>query len=89
MTTLTATVPAAVPAAPVAAAHVATETSIVWNWNGAPDATGYKWNMTDDYASATEMAAATNNTENGLTCGTAYTRYIWAYNGCGNSPPTV
>ena len=85
MTTLTATVPAAVPAAPVAAAHVATQTSIVWNWNSVSDATGYKWNTTDDFASATEMGTATTKSETGITCGTAYTRYVWAYNGCGYS----
>ncbi len=85
MTTLTATVPAAVPAAPVAAAHVDTQTSIVWNWNSVPDATGYKWNTTDDYGSAIDMGTATTRSETGITCGTAYTRYVWAYNGCGYS----
>ena len=85
MTTLTATVPAAVPAAPVAATHVATQTSIVWNWNSVPDATGYKWNTTDDYGSAIDMGSVTTRSETGITCGTAYTRYVWAYNGCGYS----
>jgi len=89
MTTLTTTVPAAVPAAPVAGTHVATQTSIVWNWNSVPGAMGYKWNTTNDYTSATEMVAATSKTETGLTCGMAYTRYIWAYNGCGYSLPTA
>ena len=85
MTMLTATVPATVPATPVAATHVATQTSIVWNWNNVPDATGYKWNTIDDYASAIEMGTTTTKSETGLTCGTAYTRYVWAYNGCGYS----
>jgi hypothetical protein len=85
MTTLTATVPAAVPATPVAAAHVATQTSIVWNWNSVTDATGYKWNTTDDYGSAIDMGTATTRSETGITCGTALTRYVWAYNGCGYS----
>ena len=85
LTALTATVPAAVPAAPVAATHVATQTSIVWNWNNVTDATGYKWNTTDDYGSAIDMGTATTRSETGVTCGTAYTRYVWAYNGCGYS----
>jgi hypothetical protein len=85
MTTLTATVPATVPSAPVAAAHVATRTSIVWNWNSVTDATGYKWNTTDDFGSAIDMGTASTKSETGITCGTAYTRYIWSYNGCGYS----
>ena len=85
MTTLTATVPATVPAAPVAAAHVATQISIVWNWNTVADAIGYKWNTIDDYASAIEMGTAATRSETGLTCGTAFTRYVWAYNDCGYS----
>ena len=85
MTTLTATVPAAVPTAPVASTHVATRTSIVWNWNAVSDAVGYKWNTTDDYTSAIEMGTTTTRSETGMTCGTAYTRYVWAYNGCGYS----
>jgi hypothetical protein len=32
-----------------------------------------------------DMAGATSKTEAGLTCGTAYTRYVWAYNGYGYS----
>jgi hypothetical protein len=85
MTTLTTTVPPAVPAAPVAAAHVATQTSIVWNWNSVTDATGYKWNTTDDYGSAIDMGTATTRSETDIICGTSYTRYVWAYNGCGYS----
>ena len=85
MTTLTTIVPAAMPAAPVAATHVATQTSIVWNWNSVPDATGYKWNTTDDYGSAIEMGTSTTKSETGIACGMAYTRYVWAYNGCGYS----
>ena len=85
MTTLTAIVPVAVPATPVAAAHVATETSIVWKWNTVPDAAGYKWGITNDFGAATDIGTAATNEEPGLTCGTAYTRYVWAYNGCGYS----
>jgi uncharacterized protein (TIGR02145 family) len=35
------------------------------------------------------MGTATANTETGLTCNTAYTRYIWAYNSCGNSMSVI
>ncbi len=59
--------------------------SVVWNWNTVPGATGYKWNTTNNLATATDMAAVTTKNETGLDCGTAYTRYVWAYNGCGSS----
>jgi hypothetical protein len=85
MATLAATVPAAVPATPVASTHVATQTSIVWNWNTVADAIGYKWNTADDFASAIDMGTATTKSESGLTCATNYTRFVWAYNGCGYS----
>jgi len=89
LTTLTAIIPAVVPEAPVATTHVATETSIVWNWNTVVGATGYKWNMTNDYASAIDMDNVTTKSETGLICGTVYTRYVWAYNGCGYSTPLI
>ncbi|MEI6436591.1 MAG: hypothetical protein WCP32_17325, partial [Bacteroidota bacterium] len=85
MTTLAQTVPAAAPAAPIAGTHVPTQTSIIWKWNTVAGATGYKWNATDNFGTAIEMVADTTKAETGLTCGTAYTRYVWAYNGCGYS----
>jgi len=75
------------PEAPVAGTHIASATQIIWNWNTVQGATGYKWNTTNDYASATDMALVTTKTETGLTCNTAYTRYAWAYNLCGNATP--
>ncbi len=74
-----------VPVTPVAGTHVAAQAQIIWNWNSVAGATGYKWNTTNSYATATDMGAALSKTETGLTCGTAYTRYAWAYNACGNS----
>ncbi len=62
---------------------------IVWNWNSVTGATGYKWNTSDDYASATDMVSAVTKTETGLTCNTPYTRYAWAYNACGVSTATI
>jgi hypothetical protein len=70
---------------PVAGTHVAALSEITWNWNAAANATGYKWNTTNDYATATDMGTATTKTETGLTCSTTYTRYVWAYNNCGTS----
>jgi len=76
-------------ATPVAGIQVSTANQIIWNWNTVAGATGYKWNTTADYGTAAEMAGATAKTETGLTCGTVYTRYVWAYNGCGTSTPAV
>jgi hypothetical protein len=72
---------------PPAGTHVPSPFQIVWNWNTVTDATGYKWNTTNDYGSATDMGTATQKTETGLLCNTDYTRYVWAYSACGNSLP--
>jgi hypothetical protein len=76
------------PAAPVTGTHTAANTQIVWNWNTVSGATGYKWNTTNNYATATDMGTVTTMTENSLSCGTAYTRFVWAYNACANSTAT-
>jgi uncharacterized protein (TIGR02145 family) len=75
------------PNSPTSGSHVPSPTQIIWNWNTVSGATGYKWSLTNDFATATEMGTATTKTETGLTCYTAYTRYVWAYNACGNSTP--
>jgi uncharacterized protein (TIGR02145 family) len=73
------------PAAPSVGTHVSSETQIIWNWSTVTDATGYKWNTTNDYNTAIDLGPATTKTETGLTCNTAYTRYTWAFNDCGPS----
>lgn len=83
--TLTAAVPATPPDAPSEGIHTATQTSITWNWNTVTGATGYKWNTTDDYSTAMDLNATTTYSETGDTCGTVYSRFVWAYNGCGCS----
>lgn len=77
-----------VPASPVAGNHTNSTTQIVWNWNAVSGASGYKWNTENDFSTATDMGTATTRTETGLTCGTAYTRYVWAYTTCGVSAVT-
>jgi uncharacterized protein (TIGR02145 family) len=76
------------PASPVAGSHVPSPNQVVWNWNTVPGATGYKWNNTNNYATATNMGTAISKTETGLICNTAYARYVWAYSACGTSAPT-
>jgi uncharacterized protein (TIGR02145 family) len=67
------------PGSPVAGTHVPSQTQIIWNWNAAAGASGYKWNTTNNYTTATDLGTATTKTETGLTCNTIYTRYVWAY----------
>ncbi len=74
------------PAAPVAGIHIPDSTQIIWNWEESPAATGYKWSITNDPETATDMGAVTTYTETGLACNTPYTRYVWAYSNCGVSP---
>ena len=78
-----------VPLIPETGIHAATSNQITWNWNPVPDAAGYKWNTVNNYTEATDMGTATSNTETGLACNTAYTRYAWAYNACGSSTPVA
>ncbi|MEI6437097.1 MAG: hypothetical protein WCP32_19915, partial [Bacteroidota bacterium] len=75
--------------APTSGTHVAAENQIIWNWNSVALALGYKWSTTNDFATAVDMNTALTHTETGLTCNTAYTRYIWAYNDCTNSTVTI
>jgi uncharacterized protein (TIGR02145 family) len=77
------------PSRPAAGTSVPSATQVTWNWNTVPGATGYKWGTTAVYASATDMGTATSKTETGLTCNTAYTRYVWAYNACGSSSHVI
>ncbi|MCX6278189.1 MAG: hypothetical protein NT004_08835 [Bacteroidetes bacterium] len=87
-TTLNATT-ITIPAIPFTGTHAQSPTQIIWNWNSSAGASGYKWNITNDYGTATDMGIATTKTETGLNCNTPYTRYIWAYNICGISSVAI
>ena len=78
-------------AAPSAATQSPNQTQIIWNWNAATGASGYKWNTSNDSGSATDQGNILTKTETGLTCNTAYTRYVWAYNasGCLSAPASL
>ena len=76
-----------IPLTPIVMTHIPSTSGIVWDWQGVPYATGYKWNFSNDYNSAIQMDNVTTKTETGLACNTSYTRYVWAYNSCGNSLP--
>jgi uncharacterized protein (TIGR02145 family) len=74
-----------VPLYPEVGFHVPAATQINWNWSTVADATGYKWNSANNYTGAIDMGTTTTMTETNLMCNTVYTRYVWAYNICGNS----
>ena len=76
------------PAAPIAATHTLSQTSIVWNWSAVSGATGYKWNTSNDYSSANDLGNALTTTQSTLTCNTANTIYVWAYSGSAVSGST-
>ena len=75
------------PKTPTAGIHNSTTSAIHWHWNPVPIATGYKWNEINDYATATDVLTGTDFIEIGLPCWTLFTRYVWAYNDCGESLP--
>ena len=62
---------------------------IIWNWDAVPIALGYKWNTTNNYNTAIDLGNCTTRTETGLSCWTPYTRYVWAYNSCGQCPELI
>jgi hypothetical protein len=77
------------PVSPIAGTHVPSTTQIVWNWYPVADATGYKWNTTNNFSTAIDMGTVTTKTETGLNCLAPYTRFVWAYSSCGNSIPSA
>ena len=77
------------PEAPTAAAHDTSTVYIIWKWNSVFEATGYKWNTTNDFNTASDVGGDTSKLELGLNCNNQYTRYVWAYNACGNSSATA
>ncbi len=77
------------PSSPSSGTHTSSQSQINWNWNTVVGLPGYKWNTTDNYSTAIDVGNATSHLETGLRCDSAYTRYVWAYNSCGNSSPVA
>jgi uncharacterized protein (TIGR02145 family) len=77
------------PSAPTAGTSIDSTVKIVWNWNASAGATTYYYNTVNNFSSATSNGASASYTQTGLTCGTAYTLYVWASNTCGNSAATT
>jgi uncharacterized protein (TIGR02145 family) len=77
------------PLSPIAVVHIPSYNQVIWKWNLVAGATGYKWNTVNNASTAIDMGTATTKTETGLTCGIAYTRFVWAYSNCGTSTPST
>jgi uncharacterized protein (TIGR02145 family) len=73
------------PSAPSSGTNTASQIEIVWNWNTVSGATGYKWNTTNDYSTATDNFSSATLTQINLTCNSSYILYVWSYNSCGSS----
>ncbi|MEI7424376.1 MAG: FISUMP domain-containing protein [Prolixibacteraceae bacterium] len=71
------------PNAATAGVHSSTPTQITWNWSGGSGATSFKWNTTNNLATATDIGNVRTYTETGLNAFTKYTRYVWPANACG------
>jgi hypothetical protein len=85
VTVLSEVIPSSAPDSPQEGVHVPTINQITWNWAAVSGATGYKWNTINDLITATDVGVETTKTQTGLTCSSASTSYVWAYNGCGYS----
>ncbi len=81
--TITVSTAPGFPLTAVAGVHSSTPTQITWNWTGGSGATGFKWNTTNNQATATDIGNVHTYTETGLSAFTKYTRYVWPYNACG------
>jgi hypothetical protein len=74
--------------APVAAVHIPASTQVTWKWHAVTNATGYKWNTTNNIGTATNVGTDTSYTQTGLVCETEYICYVWAYSSCSESGST-
>ncbi|MDA3818909.1 MAG: FISUMP domain-containing protein [Candidatus Delongbacteria bacterium] len=77
------------PDAPTEASHAVGPDSIVWHWNSVSTASGYRYNTTDNFGSATDIGTDTSLLQTGLTCGTPYSLFVWAYDDCGGTSNSV
>jgi len=74
---------------PLTGIHVPMVFQITWNWQSVFGVTGYKWNTSNNYATAIDLGNQTTYTETGLNCDSLHVRYVWAYNSNGHSASTA
>jgi len=76
------------PASPVAKTALNLNAALTWRWDSVPGVQGYKWNTTNNYATAIDLNQNLSYNQSGLFCDTAYSCFVWAYDACGASSPT-
>ena len=75
--------------APLADDAVWVSDTLIWKWNAVQNASEYKWSTSNNYSTAISTGDSTQIGESGLTCGTFYTRYVWAENLWGHSDSLI
>lgn len=73
------------PAIPGSVVPVTAADQVIWSWTAVSGATGYKYNTTNNYATAINVGTSLSYTQAGLSPNTTYNLYVWAYNNCGVS----
>lgn len=73
------------PPSPVGLYEISYESEINWNWSPVSNASGFRYNLTDNYHTSVDNGTKTSLILTGLDCETTYTLYVWAYNACGKS----
>ena len=48
------------PDSPLAGSNIPSTNQVVWNWGVVTEATGYKWNTTNNYATASDLGNSTS-----------------------------
>ncbi len=75
--------------APAEGTHTLGTGQLTWNWTAVTGATGYRWNTVNNFDNASDLGNVTSRTESVTQCNITYARYVWAYSGCGVSPPAM
>ncbi|MCC6600292.1 MAG: DUF1566 domain-containing protein [Crocinitomicaceae bacterium] len=78
-----------IPVTPEPGTHVLGILDIEWHWNAVANVDGYKYNISNSYATATDLGNLTTYTQTGLNFNTSYSLYVWAYSNCGFSAAPV
>ena len=83
------TLPVLLTPSPAPDGTTASACQIHWKWSSVPGATGYKWNSVNDLNTATDLGPGLEYFQNPVGGGMMVSSYVWAYNSCGYSNPTI
>ncbi len=77
------------PISPVELYYLPFENEINWNWSPVSSATGYRYNLFNNFQTSVDNGLKTSLILTGLECETFYSLYVWAYNACGKSDALI